>query len=73
MTPLRKGKAHAKGAHGVEVRWHLPKGEILVWAGDRPVVAILVTNGGRDFLDARTLDLLPWPTHWMELPAPPNA
>ena len=55
----------------------IPKGELLVWSGGRPVIAVLVAgrdDGGewRDFMDARTDALIEWPTHWMRLPPPPE-
>jgi hypothetical protein len=51
----------------------LPVGEVLVLAGDRYAVAVLL-RGGDDtadrgvFMDARNCDFLPWPSHWMPLP-----
>jgi hypothetical protein len=61
------------------MQWHpltneLPKGEVLVWLGDRAAVAVLVpadeNYDAPSFMDARTSDLLPWPTHFMPLTPP---
>ncbi|CAA9238745.1 MAG: hypothetical protein AVDCRST_MAG93-1227 [uncultured Chloroflexia bacterium] len=52
----------------------LPKGEVLVWLGNRAAVAVVVPADDSSpesiFMDARTCDLLPWPSHWMPI-APP--
>ena len=52
----------------------LPEGEALIWLGDRAAVAVLVPADDRHssptFMDARTSDLLPWPTHFIPIRPP---
>jgi hypothetical protein len=65
-------------ANWTKVSTDIPAEEILIWSGGRCVVAVLVSgsdeNGEwKEFMDARTDDLLEWPTHWMPLPGAPEA
>jgi hypothetical protein len=63
--------------------WHrvcrdVPEGElILVSYGEQVVVALAFPADyyfpEMTFMDARTFDILPLPTHWMKLPEPPQA
>ena len=61
----------------VSTRQALPSGEALVVTSDgRFWLAVLVRDGSDDdgvFMEARSCDLLPWPTHWMPLPPLPWA
>ena len=76
------GNADINDAKTDGAQWNLtdeilPAQDALIWAGGRYIVASFV-DGIRDgkkwqvFMDARTDDLLPWPTHWMSLPKPPE-
>jgi hypothetical protein len=62
--------------HWMPLGEDLPEGQVLVWTGGRPVVAIAMpADAGSPkptFLDARTDDILEWPSHWMPLPPPPE-
>ena len=50
----------------------LPTGVALIFADGACYVAVLVGDGDNPtFMDPHTSDLLPWPTHWMELPSAP--
>ena len=49
---------------------------VLIWSGEAFAVAVLVQGedaGGpwRVFMDARSDEILPWPSHWMRLPPAP--
>jgi hypothetical protein len=65
------------------MRWRrvcrdIPEGEpILVCDGVRSVVALAFPGDSyfpeTTFMDARTFDILPQPTHWMPLPERPLA
>jgi hypothetical protein len=65
------------------MRWRrvcrdIPEGEpILVSDGARAVVALAFAGDSyfpdMTFMDARTFDILPKPTHWMPLPERPLA
>lgn len=54
-----------------------PSGEVLVFTDNACCVAVLVRNPDDPaeppiFMDARTSDLIRWPSHWMPLPKPPR-
>ena len=56
----------------------LPAGTVLIWADGRPMIGVLVhgiLNGKprRDFMDPRSDELLPWPTHWKAITRPDEA
>jgi len=52
----------------------LPADEALICADGVVYLAVLVgTAADRAFMDLHSSDLLPWPSHWMTLPAPPSA
>lgn len=60
----------------IPVEHSLPSAEALILAEGVYYLAILVADpdGGEPaFLDIHSSDLLPWPSHWMELPPPPAA
>ena len=52
--------------------------DILVWSGGVPVVGSLLLERKPDGTEARSLmdilgnEILPWPTHWMRIPEPPQ-
>ena len=51
----------------------LPTGDALIFAGGAYYLAVLVVGAGPPgFMDLHTADLLPWPSHWMDLPPPPS-
>ena len=54
----------------------VPSGEVLIYAEDCYYVAVLVEatadHRERTFVSADSSDLLPWPSHWMNLPPPPS-
>lgn len=51
----------------------LPSGAALVYAEGALYVAVLVDDGtDQAFMELHTCDLLPWPSHWMDLPPPPG-
>lgn len=57
---------------------NIPKGEPLLVCDGRMAVVALVFPGDyyfpeMTFMDARTFDILPVPTHWMPLPERPAA
>jgi hypothetical protein len=54
----------------------VPRHEVLVWSEGKYFVAILVpsqsgADNAGDFMDVNSSNLLPWPSHWAELPEPP--
>jgi len=50
-----------------------PAGDVLIWDGGRCFIGVLVRDAkSAVFMDPRTSDILPWPTHWMPLPPPPT-
>ena len=58
----------------------LPVGEdVLVWSAGKAVVGSLLVESGvdgteiRSFMDVLGNEILPWPTHWMRIPPPPDA
>ena len=71
-----------EGARHVQPGWipttlAMPDGEVLIAtpAGECHI-AILVKSDDEDqgtFMDARSADILPWPSHWMRLPPLPLA
>lgn len=54
----------------------LPHGEVLLWSGGRYRIGILIPSGTGDpnpaFMDSNSDELLAWPSHWCELPTPPD-
>lgn len=61
----------------ISVSEHLPAGTVLLWADGRPMIGTLIqgrANGKpwKDFMDPRTDELLPWPTHWRPIVPPDN-
>jgi hypothetical protein len=52
----------------------LPAGAALIFAEGEYHVAVVV-DGESDpaFMGVHSWDLLPWPSHWMELPPAPSA
>ncbi len=55
----------------------MPSHEILIWSGGRAMVGVLVKGTDekgdwQDFLEARTSEILPWPSHWCLLPEAPE-
>jgi hypothetical protein len=77
------GNANISDATVSDAQWNLteellPSQDALIWADGRYMVASFV-DGIRDgkkwqvFMDTRTDDLLPWPTHWMSLPRSPGS
>lgn len=52
--------------------------ELLIYSGGRCLIATVVEGTGphgpwRAFMDPRTDEIYPSPTHWMSLPEPPAA
>ena len=62
--------------HWIPTADALPDGEALLWSGGRFRIGILVEPLSGDptpaFMDSSNDDLLAWPSHWCELPAPPD-
>ena len=63
----------------MEVGDDLPEEEdVLVWSGGFAVVGSLLIERGpdgrevRSFMDVLGNEILPWPTHWMRIPQPPQ-
>ena len=57
----------------------VPEGEdVLVWSAGKAVVGSLLVERrpdgteSRSFMDVLGNEILPWPTHWMRLPQPPQ-
>lgn len=52
--------------------------EVLIWSNGACAIAVCVDGANEDgpwrvFMDARSDEILPWPSHWMPLPpAPPE-
>jgi hypothetical protein len=62
----------------ISVNEQLPVGTVLLWADGQPMIGILIQGrmNGRpwqDFMDPRTDELLPWPTHWRPIAPPQGA
>ena len=52
-----------------------PSRPVLVYAGGDYYLAVLVeepVGSEPAFLDVHSADLVPWPSHWAELPEPPS-
>lgn len=63
------------------MRWittaeRMPKGDVLIFAeGQYHVATLIGKRGAKDvdvFMDVHSSSLLPWPSHWSDLPPPPN-
>ena len=51
----------------------LPRGPALILVDGACYVAVLVGTAQEPaFMELHTSDLLPWPSHWTELPPPPT-
>ncbi|WP_165357615.1 DUF551 domain-containing protein [Sphingosinicella sp. CPCC 101087] len=55
-----------------------PSEEVLIFTKGGCRIAVLVKDPADnsdvgDFMDPKSGDLLPWPTHWMPLPSPPSS
>lgn len=51
----------------------LPSEAALIFADGVYYLAVLVDAAGEAaFMDVHSSDLLPWPSHWMGLPSPPQ-
>ena len=51
----------------------LPSEAVLICVDGEYYLAVLVdADGEAAFMDVHSSDLLPWPSHWMSLPPPPN-
>ncbi len=54
----------------------LPEREALLWSGGRCRIGVLVSATRGDpapvFMDSNSDELLAWPSHWFELPPPPQ-
>jgi hypothetical protein len=59
----------------ISVAQALPEHEVLIYCRGEYRLAVLLAAGDADpvFMDVHSSDLLPWPSHWMELPSPPGA
>ncbi len=49
---------------------------LLIWSNGACAVAVVVEGTDESgpwqvFMDARSDEILPWPSHWMQLPHPP--
>lgn len=56
----------------ISVRDALPTSPALVCAGGEYYLAVLVGDAADpSFMELHTCDLLPWPSHWTDLPLPP--
>jgi hypothetical protein len=53
----------------------LPTEEVIVWVESKMRIALFVGTGPHSAepfcMDARSDELLPWPSHWHELPPKP--
>jgi hypothetical protein len=52
----------------------MPRKPVLIWSKGTCMVGCLVDGREGDdlaFMDPKSDALLPWPSHWMELPTPP--
>jgi hypothetical protein len=51
----------------------MPRTAVLLWSAGYCMVGCLVGDAGElpAFMDPRNDSLLPWPSHWMELPLAP--
>jgi len=62
--------------HWIPIAKVLPDGEALLWSAGRYRVGVLVAAPEGDpkpaFMDSSSDELLAWPSHWCELPAPPE-
>lgn len=62
--------------HWIPTAKALPQGEALLWSGGHYRIGVLVSAQAGDpsaaFMDSRSDELLAWPSHWCELPAPPQ-
>jgi hypothetical protein len=58
----------------ISVSESLPGTEALIHCDGEYRLAVLVGTGEADpvFMDVHSSDILPWPSHWMALPAPPS-
>ena len=63
----------------MEVRDDVPEGvDVLVWSAGKAVVGSLLIDLRADgtelksFMDVLGNEILPWPTHWMRIPPPPQ-
>ena len=56
----------------------IPTGDVLGWTGGKAVVGSMLADRRADgtefqsFMDVLGNEVLPWPTHWMRLPQPPQ-